>query len=569
MLEKNRRIEWVDIAKGIGVLLVILGHCLDAAKIPFQYIFTFHMPLFFFMSGFVFRKQLTFRLALQKRVRALLTPFAVLFLFGLIVTLIMPFWRKELTFNGIFQDFLLANPNAIHNSSIWFLSCLFFTTILYEVLTNVPNRIYRLGICSVIYICGILYARNAFSVRNVISIWGRLPFDWDVVPAALILFMFGHLFREILWGVYNDGSCRFSTCTRSIVIVCCFAVVGFMLRVNGYVNMHGLAFHDGFMFLVGGMAGTLGVIELSKLIEGQNGNFGCALRTLFNYYGRNSLLIFGTQSTFIRLYLEFCNRNFNTRLALYRFPMKHTIISTLLVAFVLCPAICFIIKSFKKYCGKLMNIAMKVSLFLIVVCLGVVFWDKHRSNVTQKMTNTLELVDIQSFANVKNSDYSYSIDSVIGDRAHLAISPKQGDFKFVKLADSFSSRIFFNGWAIRKGADSNAIVFAVALQNVSTRKIYRSRTNKCNRQDVAKKFKDQRYVQSGFNAVIDVRDLKDKGEYRVILMCKIGKEQSMILTNKYFIIKDGSTPPSRMRCYLLMLVVLVPLLGAWFFSKAK
>ena len=44
------RIGWIDTAKGIGLLCVILGHL----SIPYldMWIYFFHMPLFFFLSGF-------------------------------------------------------------------------------------------------------------------------------------------------------------------------------------------------------------------------------------------------------------------------------------------------------------------------------------------------------------------------------------------------------------------------------------------------------------------------------------------------------------------------------------
>ena len=47
------RVEWIDAAKGIGIILVVLGHIWLIG--PGQKIInSFHMPLFFFLSGYVF-----------------------------------------------------------------------------------------------------------------------------------------------------------------------------------------------------------------------------------------------------------------------------------------------------------------------------------------------------------------------------------------------------------------------------------------------------------------------------------------------------------------------------------
>ena len=52
MTESNR-IEEVDISKGIGMVLVITGHLCVGAPLR-NFIYSFHMPLFFVLSGFVY-----------------------------------------------------------------------------------------------------------------------------------------------------------------------------------------------------------------------------------------------------------------------------------------------------------------------------------------------------------------------------------------------------------------------------------------------------------------------------------------------------------------------------------
>ncbi len=45
------RIEWVDIAKGIGIILVIIGHVNTFNSSVKEWIYSFHMPLFFILAG--------------------------------------------------------------------------------------------------------------------------------------------------------------------------------------------------------------------------------------------------------------------------------------------------------------------------------------------------------------------------------------------------------------------------------------------------------------------------------------------------------------------------------------
>ena len=60
---KKARVEWVDIAKGILLYTVVIGHSVIFDSESFRLIFAFHMPAFFFLSGYTlnFEKFLRFR----------------------------------------------------------------------------------------------------------------------------------------------------------------------------------------------------------------------------------------------------------------------------------------------------------------------------------------------------------------------------------------------------------------------------------------------------------------------------------------------------------------------------
>ena len=49
----DKRIEWIDVAKGIGILFIILGHVFNTGFLR-KWIFSFHVPFFFVVAGFTF-----------------------------------------------------------------------------------------------------------------------------------------------------------------------------------------------------------------------------------------------------------------------------------------------------------------------------------------------------------------------------------------------------------------------------------------------------------------------------------------------------------------------------------
>lgn len=48
------RLNYIDIAKGIGILMVIVGHCGSLPSPITKAIFSVHMPLFFILSGYFY-----------------------------------------------------------------------------------------------------------------------------------------------------------------------------------------------------------------------------------------------------------------------------------------------------------------------------------------------------------------------------------------------------------------------------------------------------------------------------------------------------------------------------------
>lgn len=52
----HQRIDWIDTAKGLCMLLVIVGHTLPYSNLLRNFIFSFHMPAFFFLTGYTARR---------------------------------------------------------------------------------------------------------------------------------------------------------------------------------------------------------------------------------------------------------------------------------------------------------------------------------------------------------------------------------------------------------------------------------------------------------------------------------------------------------------------------------
>lgn len=162
--DKDNYIEWIDYAKGIGIILVVIGHAIrDEMRINsviYDYLYTiiyfFHMPLFFFVSGYLFERSslsgLSKSVLLKKKICSILMPFIFYSVFIFIVFYIasnLPIISSKLENMGVWcisvSKYLLLmiqgnNPYAFH---MWFLLVLFIIEI-FNLFFN--NEVGKLGL---------------------------------------------------------------------------------------------------------------------------------------------------------------------------------------------------------------------------------------------------------------------------------------------------------------------------------------------------------------------------------------------------------------------------------------
>ena len=150
---------YVSVASAIGIVLVVLGHSLPPhllypeddqfAKIAtsiISFIYTFHMPLFFSISGFLYahtnvasRRRSYGNLMLNKAVRLLL-PYVVLGSLAFVPKLLLAEFAKnpiEPSFSFYLDTILYPWNNSIR--FFWFLPTLFFIFMIAPIMLRCMN----------------------------------------------------------------------------------------------------------------------------------------------------------------------------------------------------------------------------------------------------------------------------------------------------------------------------------------------------------------------------------------------------------------------------------------------
>ena len=200
-----KRIDYIDIAKGIGILLVVLGHNPFVSGFSLRLIYAFHMPLFFFLSGYFFNASLAFSELLKKRFHALLKPY--FFVIVLIYFFHVSFGKLNISVAiGRVIKSLYGAGDYLEWFPMWFLPHLFLVSVfafavlrLRSSLKN--NYLYYLLLLAMLAI-GILtmdkFPRFTIPFISKSFIFIHPPYGADLLPVTAFFFLLGAEARQFV-----------------------------------------------------------------------------------------------------------------------------------------------------------------------------------------------------------------------------------------------------------------------------------------------------------------------------------------------------------------------------------
>ena len=135
----------IDIAKGIGIMLMVIGHYNGLHYIVRNFIFSFHMPLFFIFSGYFYRQK-PMNEVVKKGVSKLVVPYVIVGIAA--ITLLLLANRNEQALQKLI-GFVMVNGqwpyeryghNLPQVGASWFFLALFWCKIYYNFLRRYTDR---------------------------------------------------------------------------------------------------------------------------------------------------------------------------------------------------------------------------------------------------------------------------------------------------------------------------------------------------------------------------------------------------------------------------------------------
>ena len=276
----RQRLDYIDIAKGLGIILVILSHSV-CPNLMFYTLACF-VPIFFFCSGFTsIQKNITLKESFANHAIKLLKPYL---LFSIILLLYFQDFSLRAVIGIFYSRYCLypfgTTPDIIHlmtigNYPMWFLTCMVATYFFYDIIIYFPKFQY--------YII-LLYSLITIITTHLPFL---LPWSLDTAPFMAIIMYSGTLLREKHPNI-------FSLKKPHPIVILSIAVYFLLLPlchdINISVRMYGPSI---IVFWGAALTGSIMIIYISRLLQGTIMSKG------FLLIGTHSLTIFSIEIPFV------------------------------------------------------------------------------------------------------------------------------------------------------------------------------------------------------------------------------------------------------------------------------
>lgn len=280
----ENRDKTVDILRGLGIILMIMGHIEIGAQ-PYDQYFSiwyhaFHMPMFYVISGYFFVglevDESTF---IGHKARKLLIPY---FFWGVFHILYSYVWRggdNGSLYNSIINFFVDPTIAGVPIAgALWFLPALFWIDVIFFEMNRVIKNRWLLFFASLIVgLCGMIATKGGI----------HLPMALDSALVGVAFYATGFLIREI-----GDGKIKeYVFHMKWYFLIFLMIAVTYLTFYNGEVNFRSGVYGNFAITYVNVVASTILLWNLSGIIaEKFNKGIFYLFKEILSSIGRNSII---------------------------------------------------------------------------------------------------------------------------------------------------------------------------------------------------------------------------------------------------------------------------------------
>lgn len=283
-LEQKTRLDWIDIVKFWGILAITWGHTLSGGDVH-QYLYSFHVPLFFFVIGLFFTPpKISFWQFTAKKAVALLIPYFSFAIISILIFSVLGQYAvaalgRGLSDNSLFKDLLeMLTGKCRANRPLWFLPSMFLCYLLCFGLARIIEKKsirvkYSVAILVILVSIAFLWVNE--SILKIQALF------WKIDVAIFMLAFVAAAFLMKTFFMKHFKLYVYVLLSLSLLLV--GGKIAFMNSVIGYLSNN---YGNIFLFFMSAMCTIVGFCFISIVLTQRNLRF---ITKPLAYVGRRTL----------------------------------------------------------------------------------------------------------------------------------------------------------------------------------------------------------------------------------------------------------------------------------------
>ncbi len=275
------RYKYLDIARGIGLMLVIISHSCGLS----HYLINFYIPLFFVVSGYIYKEGRSYRENIARKAKRLLIPYfgysALLFAFYAVIRR-NPAEILESAFGILYSRYCLFDTTmytdnwylfTVANGAMWYLTAFFVTSLVYHLVIDrcLSDRKFLIGCMAVLLAITIALAELPV----------LLPWSIDLACVGTMFMIVGTLLGRAKF-FERDWNLPLILGTFAVYMGLSFVNPGINMSVREYGIYGRLSVP---FFILIGISGSMLCIWVGKLIQ------NLLVGRVLGYIGQNTIVL--------------------------------------------------------------------------------------------------------------------------------------------------------------------------------------------------------------------------------------------------------------------------------------
>lgn len=298
----TKRLDYLDMAKGIGVILVLLGHLQGERFFSFspyilpmcEWIFSFHMPLFFIIAGILINHKnetdKDIKDIAKKRFKGIMVPyfwFSFFYLGVVIYALINKSVLPQVFYVNLWYVLGMYGMNVL-----WFLPTLFMAELIFLFILKKYNSKIAVSLLIVLGGLGLAASYYMTNLSYEFSISQRIHETCQMITRPFVAVTF------ILIGYYGYYLLKKNFLSKKVLCIALGIVMmlvgASLVGINHGVDFRSLVFKNVFFYYICSVLGSFGLILVCK---------GLPKIRLISFWGVNSLIFMAVHNSETVLFL--------------------------------------------------------------------------------------------------------------------------------------------------------------------------------------------------------------------------------------------------------------------------